>query len=490
MEREVFTLPKVKELLAKFVVVGLKTDIKDSRVNELYAKYKDPEDPTIPYYVVLDHNEKALGGIHATLGPEPNGDDDNGLPPSAFVKFLEEMSAKGVTGDKPVEPKPQPKPAADKPPAAQQGDAQAEDEGPTSFTALWKFLLEAFVVGLITLLTPCVLPVLPLTIGFFVKQAEQKRPPLITAGIYCGVILVSFTSIGVLASLLLGASGAGDIARSWWLNLGLGILFIVLALSFLGLFELRMPTFLTSKAGQAQFQANKAGKGYVAAMISGTSFTLISFSCTGPFAAFVLARAASGDVIMPALGMFAYASGMALPIFIMGQFPALIKQLPKSGGWMNAIKVVFGLIELALAFAYLGFAELALRGSAPEIFSKNLVIAVWVACSIAAGLYLFGLFRLPHDHDRVEQIGVFRAIFALAFFCLAAFMLPMLFGAPLGNFGAVIPPGAKDAPSAFGGKGGGEGGDHLKPPVKSMDQAKSEAAKTQRPIFIDFTGPA
>lgn len=487
MEREVFTLPKVKELFTRFVIVGLKTDIKNQRIDELYKRYKDPEDPTIPLYVVLDHDEKSLGFIHATLGPEPNGDEDNGPPPSAFVKFLETMSAKKVTGDKPVEPVPQPK--TQPPNVVKQGPPPEPARSLEADGFFW-FLLEAFGVGLITLLTPCVLPVLPLTVGFFVKQAEQKRPAVITAGIYCGVILVSFTSIGVLASLALGASGAGEIARSWWLNLGLGILFIVLALSFLGLFELRMPSFLTAKTSQAQFQANKAGKGYMAAMISGTSFTLISFSCTGPFAAYVLARAASGDVFMPALGMLAYASGMALPIFIMGQFPALMKGLPKSGSWMNAIKVVFGLIELALAFAYLGFAELALRDGPPEIFSRNLVVAVWVACAFAAGFYLFGMYRLPHDHEKVEQIGVIRAIFAVMFLCLGAFMLPMLFGAPLGNFGAVIPPGPADAPSAFRTGGATDTGDDLKPPIKSMEQAKAEAKKTQRPIFVDFTGPA
>jgi thiol:disulfide interchange protein len=487
MERDVFTLPKVKELFAKFVIVGLKTDIKNKRINELYAKYKDTEDPTIPLYIVLDHEEKSLGFIHATLGLEPNGDEDNGPPPSAFIKFLETASAKSVTGAKPADPTPKPAP---KPKGEMQQGATADPaKGFNTDEFLW-FLLEAFGVGLITLLTPCVLPVLPLTIGFFVKQAEQKRPALITAGIYCGVILVTFTSIGVIASLALGASGAGDIARSWWLNLGLGMLFIVLALSFLGMFELRMPSFLTMRTSQAQFQANKAGKGYVAAMISGTSFTLISFSCTGPFAAYVLARAASGDVILPAIGMLAYASGMALPIFIMGQFPSLMKSLPKSGSWMNAIKVVFGLMELALAFAYLGFAEFALRNGPPEIFSKNLVVAIWVACAFAAGFYLFGMYRLPHDHEKVEQIGVVRAIFAIVFLCLGAFMMPMLFGAPLGNLGAVIPPGPKDAPSAFGAKGDGESGDKLKPPVKTMELAKAEAKKTQRPIFIDFTGPA
>ncbi len=485
MERDVFTLPKVKELFAKFVIVGLKTDIKNKRINELYAKYKDPEDPTIPLYVVLDHEEKSLGFIHATLGPEPNGDKDNGPPPSAFIKFLETASAKSVTGAKPVEVTPKPTPKAEPAPKAETDKLKSaiDEKGGMLFFFIW-----AFGMGLITLLTPCVLPVLPLTIAFFVKQAEQKRPPLITAGIYCGVILVSFTLIGVIASVALGASGARDIAQSWWLNTALGILFIVLALSFLGMFELRLPTFLTMKTSQAQFQANKAGKGYVAAMISGTSFTLISFSCTGPFAALVLSQAATGDVLLPALGMLAFAAGMALPIFIMGQFPALMKKLPKSGGWMNAIKVVFGLMELALALAYLGFAELALRGGPPEIFSKNLVLGAWVACAIAAGLYLFGVYRMPHDHEKVEQIGVVRAIFGLLFLGLSAYLLPMLFGAPLGSLAAVIPPASKDAPSAFSAHEGG-GGAVKQQHFEHIADAMAEAKAANRPIFIDFTGP-
>lgn len=486
MERDVFTLPKVKELFAKFVIVGLKTDIKNARANELYAKYKDPEDPTIPLYVVLDHDEKSLGFIHATLGPEPSGNEDSGPPPSAFIKFLETMNAKNLTGAKPLEPtrKPEAKKEPETKAKGESLNAAIEEKGGMFFFFIW-----AFGMGLITLLTPCVLPVLPLTIAFFVKQAEQKRPPLITAGIYCGVILVSFTLIGVIASVALGASGARDIAQSWWLNTALGVLFIVLALSFLGLFELRMPTFLTMKTSQAQFQANKAGKGYVAAMISGTSFTLISFSCTGPFAALVLSQAATGNVVLPAMGMLAFASGMALPIFIMGQFPALMKKLPKSGGWMNAIKVVFGFMELALALAYLGFAELAIRGGPPEIFSKNVVIGAWIACAAAAGLYLFGVYRMPHDHEKVEQIGVVRAMFGLVFLGLSAYLLPMLFGAPLGSLAAVIPPAPKDAPSAFSAREGGSGGAVKQQHFEHIAAAKEEAKKTNRPIFVDFTGP-
>ena len=478
MEREVFTLEAVKKEFAKFVLVSLKTDIKDKRADELFAKFKDAEDPTIPYYVVFDHDVKPLGGIHATLGPEPDGNEANGPAPSAFVKFLATMSAKNVTGDKPiVTPKAEMKPAPAPAPTV------------TAEKDLLSFFLFAFGAGLLTLLTPCVLPVLPLTIGFFVKQAEQKRPPLITAGIYCGVILVSFTSIGVLASVAMGASGGRDIAASWWLNSAFGVLFIVLALSFLGMFELRLPSFLTMKTSQAQFQANKSGQGYVAAAISGTSFTLISFSCTGPFAALVLSQAATGDLLLPTLGMLTYASGLAMPIFIMGQFPAMIKKLPKSGSWMNAIKVVFGFIELALALSYLGQAELAFSGAPPTIFSKDIVVVTWVACAAASGLYLFGLFRLPHDHEKLEQVGVVRAMFGVLFFAVAVYMLPMVFGGPLGNLAAVIPPGPKDAPSAFRTGDAGGGVSH-KPHFEHIADALAEAKKTRQPVFIDFTGPA
>ncbi|MBX3459018.1 MAG: thioredoxin family protein [Planctomycetes bacterium] len=356
---------------------------------------------------------------------------------------------------------------------------------------LW-FLLLAFFAGMITLLTPCVLPVIPLTIGFFVSQAEKGRSPLLTAWIYCTCIVASFTLFGLITSLTLGATGAQNISTNGWVNSFLGLLFLVFALSFLGLFELRVPTFMTAWFTKKQMSAQKEGKGYAKAFFSGSAFALISFSCTGPIAGAFLAGAAGGDIWLPTLAMLAFSTGMALPIFIMGQFPSVMKKLPKSGGWMNALKVVFGFIEIGLAIMYFSAAEQAF-GSMPaaEWVNRYVVLAVWITVSLASGLYLFGFFRMPHDHEKTEQIGVVRALFAVAFISFALYLVPGLFGAKFGpTLEGILP-----LPPENGGiqlsLGGGEGqrNDAKKLPwEKNLAKGIETAGQVKKPIFIDFTG--
>src|SRR5690606_805318 len=178
----------------------------------------------------------------------------------------------------------------------------------------------------------------------------------------------------------------------------------------------------------------------------GAAFSLISFSCTGPIAGTFLAQAATGSVWVPTAAMLAFSTGMALPIFIMGQFPSLMKKMPKSGGWMNAMKVVFGFIEVGLAIMYFSAAEQAFRGIvAAEWISRYVVIAVWAAASVATALYLFGFFRMPHDHEETKQIGVIRGVLAVIFLSFGLYMIPGLFGAKYGNvLEGILPPPPKD----------------------------------------------
>ncbi|MCF6274310.1 MAG: hypothetical protein L3J05_00915, partial [Robiginitomaculum sp.] len=363
------------------------------------------------------------------------------------------------------------------------GDA---DEGSDSFS--W-FLLVAFLAGMVTLLTPCVLPVLPLTVGFFVSQAEKGKSPFLTALIYCLCIIGSFTFFGLITSIALGATGAQSISTNGYVNVALGVLFMVFALSFLGMFELRMPMFLSSWLNKKQMGAQKEGKGYAKAFFSGTAFAVISFSCTGPIAGGFLAAAAGGDFLTPTFAMLAFSSGLALPIFLLGQFPSLMKKMPKSGGWMNALKVVFGFIELGLAIMYLSAAEQAFMGvQAAEWINRFVVIAVWGASSFAIAMYLFGLFRMPHDHEDTKQIGVIRAIFAVGFLSFALFMLPGMFGAKYGYLEGILPLPPKNGGITLPMGGGHENDPHSLPWNRVLEDGLLEAKEKNMPVFVDFTG--
>jgi thiol:disulfide interchange protein len=358
-------------------------------------------------------------------------------------------------------------------------------------------LLLIFGLGMVTLLTPCVLPVLPLTISFFVKQAEQGRSSLLAALIYCTCIVLTFTTFGLLTSLLLGSTGAQLISTNGFVNIAIGILFVVLALSFFGAFELQMPQFIRQWISRKQMGAQQKGNGYITALLSGGSFSVISFSCTGPIAAAILAGVAGvsgGDglsltvIWLPTLAMLAFSLGLAAPIFVLGQFPSLMKRIPKSGGWMNALKVVFAFIEVAIAIRYFAWADMYFsEGSYPAIFTREIVDAVWIACFLGAGLYLLGVFRLSHDHEPVERIGTTRTLIAITFLTFAVWMLPGLIqGKPMGLVDGFLPPRDRTTFAT----GGVEGQAALPALDFSTDFEASleKARELGKPVFLDFTG--
>jgi len=347
-------------------------------------------------------------------------------------------------------------------------------------------LVMIFLLGMVTLLTPCVLPVLPLTISFFVKQAEQGRSSLLAALIYCSCIVGTFTFFGFLTSILMGPQGGQIIATNGYVNLAIGLLFVVLALSFFGAFELQMPNFIRGWISKKQMGAQQKGRGYMTALLSGGSFSIISFSCTGPIAAAILAGAAGAGSTgaetgllsgqwLPFMAMLAFSMGLAAPIFVVGQFPALLKKMPKSGGWMNALKVVFAFLEIAIAIRYFAWADIYFsEGAYPAFLTREVVDAFWIACTLAAGLYLLGLFRLPHDHEPVERIGTTRTLIALFFLSFAVWMLPGLInGKPMGLVDGFLPPRVVESPFNW---------------TEDLEAALEEARITGQPVFVDFTG--
>jgi thiol:disulfide interchange protein DsbD len=361
-------------------------------------------------------------------------------------------------------------------PPVQGGDA---DGNQTSLLALLGF---AFFGAFLMLLTPCVFPMIPITVNFFLKQSEKEHHrPLLTACVYSGTIIILLT----LVMLVLG-NVVVTLANDAWFNLALGAVLVFFALSLFGMYEIELPS------GLARFTSAREGKGgYVGAVFMALTFTITSFTCTGPFLGALLAPVAHKQPPFAHLFLAAlvYSATFAAPFFVLALFPSLLKRLPKSGGWLNAVKVTMGFLELGAALKFLANTDLAWSPGNPRLFNFDTVLCAWVALSVLAGLYLIGVFRLPHD-DAVEHIGVLRMLFACLFFGLALYMTPALWGQRLHgvvgeNIVAFLPPQLAVA----GNDGRAAGGDGAKLAWHlSYQDAWREAKRDNKLIFIDFTG--
>ena len=347
---------------------------------------------------------------------------------------------------------------------------------------LWAFILLAAGAGLAALLTPCVFPMIPLTISYFTRHADNRSESLRMAVVYGLAIVVTFTGLGVLAALLVGAAGAQTIAANPWINLFIGSIFVVFALSLLGLFELRLPNGLVNYFNR---QSSERG-GYVGVLFMGLTLTLVSFSCTAPFVGGLLAATVQGDWAYPVLGMLVFSATFALPFFFFALFPKGLGALPQSGSWMNSVKVILGFVELAAALKFLSNADLIWGWN---IISRPLAIALVVVIFALAGLYLLGKLRLSHEPP-VEQVGVLRLMVAIGFFGLSLYMLPGLFGAPLNALDAYLPPRQGNDVSLLTAAGmPGRGATTAEFDWhEDVDEAFSAGRAAGMPVFIDFTG--
>jgi len=353
----------------------------------------------------------------------------------------------------------------------------------TSSKGLGGFILLAIGAGLGALLMPCVFPMIPLTVSYFTKHSQNRGQAFRLAGVYGLSIIVIFTGLGVLAALLLGASGAQLIAANPWVNLFIGLTFIVFALSLLGLFELQLPQSWVNYFGQ---QSNEK-QGYAGVLFMGGTLTLVSFSCTAPFVGGLLAATAGGEWTYPIIGMLVFSATFALPFVLFALFPSGLSRLPKSGSWMNTLKVVFGFIELAAAIKFLSNADLVWGWG---IISRPMAIAVTVVIFFLTGLYLIGKLRLSHDPP-VETIGTVRLMFAISFFGLSLYMVPGLFGAPLNNLDAFLPPRQGTDMSLVASLGSVSNRADVfndEDWFENVGEAYAEAAAVNKPVFIDFTG--
>jgi thiol:disulfide interchange protein DsbD len=392
----------------------------------------------------------------------------------------------------------QPGPAVGpKPPAP--GDAEPNAEEPivkNASTGLMAFVVQGIIWGAISLLTPCVFPMIPITVSFFLKQSEkQHHNPLQMALVYSATIVSVLTAGAVL---LLGFFQ--KLSQYGATNFVLGVLFLVFALSLLGMYEIRLPTSLANLTSAQEGRGGLLGTVFMA-----LTFTIISFTCVAPFlGGFAGINVQSRPWYEIILGGLAFSVTFAAPFFMLALFPTLLRQLPKSGSWMNALKVVMGFLELAAALKFFRAAELLGSGKA-QFLTYDLVLGMYVAMALLCGLYLLNLYRLPHDHDVPEHLGVTRLLFSVLFLSLAFYLLPASFkqatGEPQRPAGSVFawldafllpePPDnvtpAMPAAENRTATGSSQAPAHLAW-IGNLEKGLQSARDQRRLIFLDFTG--
>ncbi len=301
-----------------------------------------------------------------------------------------------------------------------------------SNSSLFLFIIIAFLGGLGASLTPCVFPMIPMTVTFFLNSEKSRAKSITLALIYGFSIVVIYTLLGVLVAF---AGGEGDIAAqissSGLMNLIFFAIFIVFALSFFGLFEITLPSWLANRTDK---EADKGG--YIGAFFMALTLVIVSFSCTGPIVGAILFQGYSGEILKPILGMTGFGLAFALPFTILAIFPSWLKKLPKSGGWLNSVKVVFGFILLAMSLKFLSMTDLAWG---LNLISRDIYISLWIVVFILLGLYLLGKIKFAHDSD-VKEINIFRLFLAIVSFTVSVYMIPGLLGARLELLSGMLPP--------------------------------------------------
>jgi thiol:disulfide interchange protein DsbD len=291
---------------------------------------------------------------------------------------------------------------------------------------LLPFLAWSALGGLFALLMPCVWPMVPVTVNFFVKQGQTKQGTTTRLAItYCLSIILIFTLVGLVFSAVFGASALVRLANNAWLNLVVGLLFIAFGLSLLGLFEISLPSSLLNASARGESRGGLIGVVFMA-----LTLTITSFTCTFPVVGALVVMAARGSFFYPIVGLATFATVLALPFFLLALSPGLLKSMPRSGDWMNSIKVVGGLVEIGAAFKFLNTAEIAFGATPDEAWlDSEVLLAIWVVLCVVCGLYLLGLFKTDHDYDEVK-VGAGRMLGGALFLALALYLAPALFGFP------------------------------------------------------------
>ncbi|MBR5069062.1 MAG: thioredoxin family protein [Bacteroidales bacterium] len=339
----------------------------------------------------------------------------------------------------------------------------------------WYILIAGFIAGLVALITPCVWPMIPMTVSFFLKRTKDRSQSIRDAVTYGISIIVIYVGLGLLITVIFGASALNSLATNAVFNILFFLLLVVFAISFFGAFELTLPESWTTKLDEKA----DATTGLLSIFFMAFTLCLVSFSCTGPIIGTLLVEAAtSGSMLYPAIGMFGFALALSLPFTLFAMFPSMLKSMPSSGGWLNMVKVVLGFCELALALKFLSVADLAYGW---RILDRETFLCLWIVIFALCGAYLLGWIRLPHDDDPdpSDRVSVTRLMLALVCFSFSMYMVPGLWGAPCKAISAFAPPMSTQDFKL---------GEDAITTYHSYEEGMEAAQRAGKPVLVDFSG--
>ena len=373
----------------------------------------------------------------------------------------------------------------------------------------WATIIEAILWGFAALLTPCVFPMVPMTVSFFMKGSENKAKAKFRAVMY-GVFIVALYTLPIAAIILVTRVVGGDavtadifnwLATHWLPNILFFVVFMIFAASFFGAFEIVLPSKLVNKSDENVDKKKGLGGVFFLAL----TLVLVSFSCTGPIVGSVLIKATQGEVLTPIFAMMAFSLAFSIPFVLCALFPGLLNKMPKSGGWLNSVKVVLGFVEVALGFKFLSTADQVYHWG---LLDREIYLAIWIVCFSMMGFYLLGKLKFKHDSE-VKYVSTFRLALAIGVFTFVVYMIPGMWGAPLRGLSGYLPP-MQTQDFVLGAEGSGavastsaqqssatpatvKYGDFLELPLGlegffDLEEAKAYAAQVGKPIFLDFTG--
>jgi thiol:disulfide interchange protein len=335
-------------------------------------------------------------------------------------------------------------------------------------------------MGALSLLTPCVFPMVPITVSYFANHSSASRSGAIRKALfYAAGIILTFVALGMTLALVFGAAGINKLASNPWVNLVITAIFLGFALSLLGVFFLQLPSGLMNRLNRAS--SGDSGDSIVGTLLMGLTFSLTSFTCTAPFIGTLLVLASQGNWRWPLVGMTGFSFVFAIPFFILALAPQLMTQMPKAGGWMNSVKVVMGFLEIAAAMKFLSNADLIWHWN---VFTRSVVICIWVSCLLMIVGYLLGWFRFDHDSE-VKSVSGLRAVFALCFLAGSIWLVKGLSGSTLGELEAFLPPPQAPVASTTAAAAAPTEAPWI---LNDLPKALEEAKTQGKPVFIDFTG--
>jgi thiol:disulfide interchange protein DsbD len=337
----------------------------------------------------------------------------------------------------------------------------------------WLIFIKGFIGGLIAIFTPCVWPIIPMTVSFFLKRSKDKEKGKRNAVLYGVSIIAIYVLLGIIITLMFGAHALNSLSTSAFFNLLFFALLVVFGASFLGAFEITLPASWTTKIDRKAENTS----GFASIFLMAFTLALVSFSCTGPIIGTLLVDVAvSGSILAPAIGMFGFAFALSIPFTFFALFPTWLQAIPKSGGWLNSVKVTLGFLELAFALKFLSVADLAYGW---EILDREVFLVLWIVIFFMLGMYLIGKLRFAHDSE-LKTISVTRLSLSMLSFAFAIYMIPGLFGAPLKAISAFAPPLHTQDFNLYNGD--------VESHFYDYDEGMEYARKSNKPVLVDFTG--